>query len=97
MTAVSLHSQVRLIPTARIVTDKVTGKPVLLYPEGVLWLNETGSKILSLCHRATPVSSIVETLAEEYSPEDRVAIERDVIEFLDPLVAMVLVRVEAIS
>jgi coenzyme PQQ biosynthesis protein PqqD len=97
VTAVSLHSRVRLIPTARIVTDKVTGRPVLHYPEGVLWLNETGSKILSLCHQAIAVSSIVETLAEEYSPEERVAIEKDVIEFLDPLVAMVLVRVEAIS
>lgn len=97
MTGVSLQSRVTLIPSARIVTDKVTGRPVLLYPEGVLWLNETGSTILSLCHRAMPVSSIVEALAEEYAPEDRVAIEKDVIEFLDSLVAMVLVRVETIS
>lgn len=97
MTGVSLHSRVKLIPTARIVTDKVTARPVLLYPEGVLWLNETGSKIVSLCHRATPVSSIVEALAGEYAPEDRVAIEKDVVEFLDFLVAMVLVRAEAIS
>jgi len=34
---------------ARLQTDKITGKPVLLYPEGALMLNATAHAVTLLC------------------------------------------------
>jgi pyrroloquinoline quinone biosynthesis protein D len=51
---------------ARVQTDKVTGKPILLYPEGVLVLNETGLATISLCTGDSSVAQIVDTLAARY-------------------------------
>ena len=39
----------RLSFRARLQVDKITGKPVLLFPEGALMLNPTGHAIVSLC------------------------------------------------
>ena len=51
---------------ARLQTDKVTGKPVLLFPEGALMLNPTGHAIVSLCDGRKTVQEIVSNLAERY-------------------------------
>jgi pyrroloquinoline quinone biosynthesis protein D len=51
---------------ARLQTDKVTGKPVLLYPEGVLVLNETGMATVTLCTGECTVEEIAGKLAEHY-------------------------------
>jgi len=56
----------KLSSRARIQTDKVTGKPVLLYPEGVLILNPTGHAIVSLCTGTTTFEEIVRNLAVRY-------------------------------
>ena len=47
-------------------TDSKTGNSVLLFPEGVLELNETAHEILSRCDGRT-VSEIIQALAEEYN------------------------------
>jgi len=46
-------------------TDSKTGNSILLFPEGVLELNETAQDILTRCDGRT-VSEIVQALAEEY-------------------------------
>jgi pyrroloquinoline quinone biosynthesis protein D len=46
-------------------TDPKTGNSVLLFPEGVLELNETAQEILTRCDGRT-VSEIIQALAEEY-------------------------------
>jgi coenzyme PQQ biosynthesis protein PqqD len=46
-------------------TDSKTGNGVLLFPEGVLELNETAQEILTRCDGRT-VSEIIQALAEEY-------------------------------
>lgn len=51
---------------ARLQIDKVTGKPALLYPEGVLMLNPTGHAIVSLCGGELTLAEIVASLAERY-------------------------------
>ena len=51
---------------ARLQTDKVTGKPVLLYPEGVLVLNETGLATVTLCTGECTVEEIAGKLAGRY-------------------------------
>ena len=50
----------------RLQTDPKTGNSVLLFPEGVLELNETAQEILTRCDGRT-VSEIIQALAEEYN------------------------------
>jgi pyrroloquinoline quinone biosynthesis protein D len=47
-------------------TDPKTGNSVLLFPEGVLELNETAQEIVTRCDGRT-VSEITQALAEEYN------------------------------
>ena len=56
----------KLSARARLQTDKVTGKPIVLYPEGVLMLNPTGHAIVSLCTGESTIDEIVANLAERY-------------------------------
>jgi pyrroloquinoline quinone biosynthesis protein D len=86
MTSQSIPSDARpkISSRARLQTDKITGKPVLLYPEGVLMLNPTGEAIVSLCTGAATFQEIVEQLAARY----RVApgqIAPDVTDYLNRL------------
>ncbi|MGD9896281.1 MAG: pyrroloquinoline quinone biosynthesis peptide chaperone PqqD [Candidatus Methylacidiphilaceae bacterium] len=74
----------RLAAKARLRRDAVRGKPLLLYPEGVLVLNPIAEAILSLCDGHRSVPEIVSELASRYDAE-RVAIEADVWEFLKGL------------
>jgi pyrroloquinoline quinone biosynthesis protein D len=67
----------------RLQIDSTTGKSVLLYPEGIVELNETAHEILSRCDGRT-FGEIVQALAEEYEA-DRVAIAADVHEALADL------------
>jgi pyrroloquinoline quinone biosynthesis protein D len=53
-------------PGVRLQLDKSTGEPVLLYPEGVLELNDTAHAILNLCNGSMTVNEIVTSLAQEY-------------------------------
>jgi pyrroloquinoline quinone biosynthesis protein D len=74
----------RLSARARLQKDKLTGKPIVLYPEGVLILNPTAHAILSLCTGQETLQNIVSSLSERYqvSPE---ALRPDVLECLDRL------------
>jgi pyrroloquinoline quinone biosynthesis protein D len=79
---------------ARVQADKVTGKPVLLYPEGVLVLNPTGHAIVSLCTGESSLAEIVHKLGEQYkTPEQTILPE--VIEYLNRLRARNLLEVSA--
>jgi pyrroloquinoline quinone biosynthesis protein D len=57
-----------LAKSVRLQIDSITGKTVLLYPEGVVELNETAREILSRCDGRT-VGEIVCELAEEYEAD----------------------------
>jgi len=56
----------KLSARARLQTDKVTGKPVLLYPEGALMLNPTAHAIVSLCTGRETIEAIGSILATRY-------------------------------
>jgi pyrroloquinoline quinone biosynthesis protein D len=58
-------AQPTLTRGVRLQTDSKTGNSVLLFPEGVLELNETAQDIVSRCDGRT-VGDIIQTLAEEY-------------------------------
>ncbi|HEX5818511.1 MAG TPA: pyrroloquinoline quinone biosynthesis peptide chaperone PqqD [Gemmatimonadales bacterium] len=92
-----------LIPTstpslwrfARVEFDAVRNRPVLLYPEGAVLLNETGAEILKLLDGRRTLADIAAALKSRYGAEDSASVEeilKDVTEYLDGLVARELIR-----
>jgi pyrroloquinoline quinone biosynthesis protein D len=55
----------RLARRVRLQVDETTGKMVLLFPEGIVELNETAQEILTRCDGRS-LRSISVALAEEY-------------------------------
>jgi pyrroloquinoline quinone biosynthesis protein D len=84
----------KLSSRARLQKDKVTGKPVLLYPEGILILNPTARAIVTHCTGDETMEEIVAKLAAQYgaSTED---LRPDVIACLDRFRALNLLEVLA--
>jgi pyrroloquinoline quinone biosynthesis protein D len=73
----------RLEKGVRLQTDSKTGNSVLLFPEGIIELNETAHEILSRCDGRT-LSEIVRDLAGQYDV-DPAALMADVRETLADL------------
>ena len=73
-------AQPRLAKGVRLQNDSATGKSVLLFPEGIVELNETAHEILVRCDGRT-VTEIVQALADDYDA-DQAAIAIDVRETL---------------
>lgn len=59
----------RLPRSARVQFDDVRGRPVLLYPEGAVFLNETGAEILRLCDGSRTVADIAAELGARYEAD----------------------------
>ena len=74
----------KLSSRARLQTDKVTGKPIVLYPEGVLMLNPTGHAIVSLCTGKITFGEIVANLSARYQ-KPALEISPQVAEYLNRL------------
>jgi pyrroloquinoline quinone biosynthesis protein D len=66
----------RLAKGVRLQTDSATGNGVLLFPEGIVELNETAHEILTRCDGRT-LGEIVQALAGEYDA-DPAALATDV-------------------
>jgi pyrroloquinoline quinone biosynthesis protein D len=81
----------RLWRLARIGFDRVRQRPVMLYPEGAMFLNDTGQAILELCDGAHTVGEIIRLLGERYGAD----VGADVTEYLDRLAARDLVLLDA--
>jgi pyrroloquinoline quinone biosynthesis protein D len=86
MTTASVPAIWRL---ARLDFDHVRQQRVLLYPEGVVLLNDTGAAILELCDGQRSIAEIASVLGERYHCD----VTADVIEYLSQLVEEELVRV----
>ncbi len=82
--------QPRLARGVRLQIDFTTGKGVLLFPEGILELNETAHEILTRCDGRT-LSELVRALAEEYDV-DLLALAADVRETLADLQRLKLIE-----
>jgi pyrroloquinoline quinone biosynthesis protein D len=74
----------------RLAYDKARGKPVLLAPESVTTLNETGAAIAELCDGTRTVEEITVTLRERFDGVD----EGEVVVFLERLAALHCLRTE---
>jgi pyrroloquinoline quinone biosynthesis protein D len=74
---------------ARLDYDAVRDRPVLLYPEGAVFLNDTGRAILELCDGRRTVAEIAATLGARYDAD----VAADVAEYLEELAGRELVDV----
>ena len=74
---------------ARLQFDAVRQRPVLLYPEGAVLLNDTGAAILELCDGSNTVNQIVKILSERYGTD----VTADVAEYLTLMAERELIRV----
>lgn len=80
-----------LAPHARYRWDKVREQHQVVYPEGVLVLNETGAEIVQLCDgRAS--EELIEALAGKFTGGDAAAIRADAQEYLNRLFQKGLLR-----
>jgi pyrroloquinoline quinone biosynthesis protein D len=84
----TLDSVPKLWRLARLEYDQVRQRPVLLYPEGAVLLNDTGAAILELCNGSRTVGEIVTILTERYQAD----VGADVTEYLDRMADRELVR-----
>jgi pyrroloquinoline quinone biosynthesis protein D len=78
----------RLWKLARLDFDPVRQRPVLLYPEGAVLLNDTGAAILELCNGTHTVGEIATILSERYHAD----VSADVTEYLQKMADRELVR-----
>ena len=85
LTATSVPALWRL---ARLDFDPVRLQRVLLYPEGVVLLNETGAAILDLCDGCRSVEAIAAALEDRYHRD----VLADVLEYLSQLAERELIR-----
>ena len=65
MAEIDDNARVRLTRRVRLQIDETTGKMVLLFPEGIVELNETAQEILMRCDGRS-LGSITVALTEEY-------------------------------
>jgi pyrroloquinoline quinone biosynthesis protein D len=82
-TTISDSARPTLPKGVRLEIDPTTRKSVLLYPEGIVELNETAHEILSRCDGRT-LREIIRELAEEYEA-DSSALAADVCDTLSDL------------
>ena len=73
---------------ARMDYDSVRGRPVLLYPEGAVLLNDTGKAILELVDGRRNIREIARILGERY----RTDVTADVTDYLSHLAERELIR-----
>jgi coenzyme PQQ biosynthesis protein PqqD len=73
---------------ARLDFDPSRNRPVLLYPEGAVLLNETGKAILELVDGRRTVGEIAGILGARYQAD----VTADVVEYLQNLAERELIR-----
>jgi pyrroloquinoline quinone biosynthesis protein D len=93
MNALNSDSRPALARGVRLWIDPLTGGPVLLFPEGILPLDETTHDILRRCTGEVTLETIVSSLAEEYDA-DGDTLRGDVCECLDELRKEMLIAVK---
>ncbi|CAN5920802.1 pyrroloquinoline quinone biosynthesis peptide chaperone PqqD [soil metagenome] len=80
MTAASSASQPRVAPGFRLQWEPVQNCHVLLYPEGMVKLNQSSGEIMKRCDGERSVGAIVDELEQAFSAT---GLEGDVLAFVD--------------
>ena len=89
MAALSLTDRPQLRRGVRTGIDPLSDEAVLLFPEGVLFLNETAAAVIQRCDGSRSVAEVVQAVGEVY---DAVAVE-DVMSLLRDLITQHLLLV----
>jgi pyrroloquinoline quinone biosynthesis protein D len=85
---IPVHSRPRLAPHVRLAYEPARGKHVLLAPESVTTLNETGAAIAELCDGTRTVAEITAALRDRFDDVD----DGEVQAFIDRLAALHCLR-----
>ncbi len=88
LTEFTLAARPQLSTRARLQYDAVREKEVLLFPEGLLVLNETAAAVLALCDGQRSVADIAAELGTRYSRP----VDQDVLRLLNRLAGRRLVE-----
>jgi pyrroloquinoline quinone biosynthesis protein D len=88
MVSISLDDVPRLWRLARLDYDPARQRPVLLYPEGAVFLNDTGRAILELVDGSRSVAQIAAELSARYETD----VTADVTEYLSRLAERELIQ-----
>ncbi len=92
MSPLNAQSRPALARGVRLTIDPVTGGPVLLFPEGVLPLDDATHDIVIRCSGHTTLEEIILSLAGEYEAEHDI-LRDDVCECLGQLREEMLITV----
>lgn len=76
----SLSSRPRLSRTYRLQWEEAQGNYVLLYPEGMIKLNQSAAEILKRCDGSREIAAIVSELEAAFS---QTGIDAEIREFLN--------------
>jgi pyrroloquinoline quinone biosynthesis protein D len=88
MVAIPLEAVPRIWRLARLDYDPARQRPVLLYPEGAVLLNDTGREILELVDGERTVAQIAAELSARYHTD----VTADVTEYLSHLAERELIQ-----
>ncbi len=80
----------RITPGYRMQWEEVQERNVLLYPEGMVQLNDTASLILEQCDGQRNLADIITGLEAEFGEDD---LQADVLEFMNEAIERGWVRV----
>lgn len=83
MEVLSFTDRPQLRRGVRAGTDPLSGETVLLFPEGVLIMNETAAAVVRQCDGCHTVADVLQSIGEVY---DDVTVE-DVLSLLQDLIA----------
>jgi pyrroloquinoline quinone biosynthesis protein D len=68
----------------RVQLDPKTQEPMLLFPEGAVYLSETAHDIVTRCREGLTISAIIDSLAAEYQTDSK-TLRQDVLDCLSDL------------
>lgn len=80
MAETAARRHIRLSPKMRLQWEKAQDAYVLLYPEGMVQLNDSAAMILQLCDGTRTADDVVRELSRRFGDE---SLSDDVNEFLD--------------
>ncbi len=84
MKVIDEQSRPILARGVRLQNDATTGEPLLLFPEGVLYLSASARDIVTRCNGQASAAAIISALAAEYEVDSE-TLHRDVLDCLGDL------------